>query len=632
MADNKKPKTRQGYPMIQGANRMMNGLNFALEAPKGASVSLLLYKNHSRQPSMEIPFTEKDRVGSICTLLLEDFQEENYEYNYQIDGKIVVDPCAYRVVGREKFGAPQGDDPHKIRAGFMPVETYDWAEDMPPAIPYKDMILYKVHVRGYTKTSRSVTAGKGTFLGLKEMIPYWKELGINAIELMPCYEFAETQAPAPKAAMGMVSDKRKEDRINYWGYLPGYYFAPKRSYCATKEPENEVRDFVKALHAAGMDCIMEMYFPKEISPMRALRALQFWKMYYHIDGFHLTGEGVPVRMLLMDGVLSETKLIFTEADKKLVKDQAEKAPGKYIAEYNHGFLQDMRCFLKSDESMVSQASFRIRRNPREYAVINYMASQDGLTMNDMVTYNNKHNEPNGEANQDGNPYNYSWNCGVEGPSRKGAIRQLRDRQLKNAFLMTLLSQGTPMIYGGDEIANSQAGNNNAYCQDNATGWVDWKGLTKNEELLSFVKKAIAFRKEHPVFHLEKEFFGADYQAKGCPDVSLHGTRAWYSSSESTSRLLGIMYNGAYTPDAQGNPDDLIYVGYNFHWEPMNIALPTLPEGMVWQKVIDTSDTENNGFSAGSEEGFCKKTEISPRTIVVLVAKQEEISHAPVASL
>ena len=618
--------------MIQGANRMMNGLNFAVEVPKGSSASLLLYKNHAKKPSIEIPFTEKDCVGTICTLLLEDFQEENYEYNFQINGKITTDPCAYRVLGREKFGAPQSDDPHKVRGGFMSMEPYDWGEDMSPAIPYEDMILYKVHVRGYTKASRSVSEGKGTFKGLMEMIPYWKELGVNAIELMPCYEFTEVEPPAPKGLLGMISDKRKEGRVNYWGYLPGYYFAPKRAYCATKEPEKEVRDLVKALHEAGMECIMEMYFSKEIAPLRALRALQFWKMFYHIDGFHLTGEGVPVRMLLMDGVLSDTKLIFTGVDEKLAKDHAKKTAARKIAEYNHGFLQDMRCFLKSDENMVTPASDRIRRNPKDYAVINYMASQDGFTMNDMVTYNTKHNEANGEANQDGTLYNYSWNCGAEGPSRRMAVRQLRERQMKNAFLMVLLAQGTPMIYGGDEIANSQAGNNNAYCQDNPTGWVDWKGLTKNADLLSFVKKAVAFRKAHPVFHQKKEFFSADYQAKGCPDISLHGTRAWYSSSESTSRLLGIMYNGAYTSDAQGNPDDMIYVGYNFYWEPMNIALPTLPEGMVWQKVIDTSDTENDGFAAEPKEGFRKKTEISPRTIVVLIAKQEETSHAPVASL
>lgn len=615
MADQKVIKTEQGYPLLPGTNRIGNGINFALEVPEGAQASLLLYRKRGKQPYAEIPFTEKNRVGNVYTMFLPDFKETDYEYNFMINGKIELDPCAYSIRGREHFGASFSEDIHKVRCGFLSREPYDWEDETAPQIPYSDLLLYKVHVRGYTKTCRELQGNKGTFRGLTEMIPYWKELGVNAIELMPAYEFQEV-APAADGG-GMVSEARTEGKVNYWGYGPGYYYAPKRSYCATKEPEKEFRDFIKSLHKAGMECIMEMYFPAGTNPVSALRALQFWKLYYHADGFHVLGEGAPVHLLLTDGVLSDTKLLLHGFDENSIR---ERKGQKCVAEYNQGFLQDMRRFLKSDEEMVSSVSYRIRRNPSKYAVINYMAFQDGFTMNDMVTYNYRHNEANGEENQDGSSYNFSWNCGVEGPSRKQNIRQIRERQIRNAFLMMFLSQGVPMIYGGDEIGNSQGGNNNAYCQDNAIGWVDWKGLKKNEALLSFVKKAAAFRKEHPILHKEEEMKGVDYKTKGFPDISFHGERAWYCNSDNTSRLLGIMYCGAYAEKENGEPDDFIYVTYNFHWENREMALPNLPAGMEWKKVIDTADAEANGFPEESEEGYTKKIEVGPRTIVVLIAK------------
>lgn len=615
MASGKKMMAEPGYPLVLGANRLWNGVNFAVEVSHGVEASLILYKKKSRKPFMEIPFTEEYRSGNVYAVLIPDFQEEEYEYNFRIDDKVCQDPCAYAIKGRERFGAPFEEDEHRVRCGFLSTAPYDWQGDKAPEISYSDLILYKVHVRGYTKANKDISKNKGTFAALKEMIPYWKELGINAVELMPAYEFKEV-SPAEKNS-GMVSVKGKEGLVNYWGYGDGFYFSPKSSYCASSM--QEVKDFVKELHSAGIECIMEMFFPKKTNPVIALRALQFWKLYYHIDGFHILGEGAPVKMILPDGVLQGSKLMIDGVDGSEVNGQSA---GKYVAEYNQGFLQDMRRFLKSDEDMVPSVINRIKRNPDSFAVVNYMASQDGFTLNDVVTYNEKHNEDNGENNQDGNNYNFSWNCGVEGPSRKQSIRLIRERQIRNAFLLMLLSQGVPMIYGGDEIANSQGGNNNAYCQDNAIGWIDWKGMKKNAELLEFVKKAIAFRKEHPILHMDRAFKGSDYLAKGFPDFSVHGERAWFSNSENTSRLLGIMYCGAYGKKADGQEDDMMYVGYNFHWENRELALPNLPKNMVWKKVIDTADTENNGFPAETEVTYQKKTGISPRSVVVLTAKQE----------
>lgn len=631
MAGYKITGNEHGYPLLLGANKIGNSYNFAVDVPLGQEASLLLYYRHGKTPALEIPFSEESRVGRICSMSLGDFPAKDYEYNYRIGGEIVQDPCAYEIRGREKFGAPLAEDAHHVRCAFLPEDSYDWEGDRHPGLSYEEMILYKVHTRGYTKLvkNKMPSARKGTFAGLRSMIPYWTELGVNAIELMPSYEFWEV---APKTeTKGLVSQRRDEERLNYWGYLPGFYFAPKRSYCASKEPEREFRDFVKALHRAGMECIMEFYFPAQTDPMTALRALQFWNLYYHVDGFQLVGEGVPTEMLLKDGVLSGAKLLVSGYDIGAVFPEQPPAQ-RNVAVLDYSFLTDMRRFLKSDEDMLSAVAGHIRANSNYHGVINFMTCQDGFTMQDLVSYNYKNNEANGENNQDGSGYNYSWNCGLEGPTRKKAVISIRERQVKNAFLMMLLSQGVPMIYGGDEFGNSQKGNNNAYCQDNEVGWTDWRVFQKNQKLFQFVKEAIAFRKAHSILHMGRELKESDYKAVGFPDISFHGERAWYAGWENTSRLLGVMYCGAYGGNSQEPREEDIYVGYNFHWETRSLALPNLPEGRVWKKIADSGESPEEG-AFSTRAGDCRKTvEIAPRTIVVLAAKQEDKDGTSLASL
>lgn len=622
MAGVKFKRAGRGYPLLLGVNRVGGGYSFSVEAGQDSEVALLLYKKNGKTPAAEIPFAEEDRTGNVWTLKLEDFPADEYSYNYRIDGKVAQDPCACTIEGRGKFGAPLSGDEHQVRCGFLTREAYDWESDCGPEIPFSDMILYKLHVRGYTKLYKGEMEArkKGTFAGLADMIPYWQELGVNAIELMPAYEFAEV-APQPDN-QGLISERREAGKVNYWGYQKGFYFAPKGAYCATKDPEREFRDLVKALHKAGIACVMEFYFPDGTNPVTALRALQFWKIYYHVDGFHLLGEGAPVDLAVRDSILSGTKLFVQGYDAwSLYGGTAPKT--RNVAVYGNGFLQDMRRFLKSDEDVLSAASAHIRENSNYNGVVNYMTCQDGFTMQDLVSYNYKNNEANGEDNQDGSSYNYSWNCGVEGPTRKKAVCTVRRRQVRNAFLMMLLSQGVPMIYGGDEFGNSQNGNNNAYCQDNATGWIDWNAKKKNEDLFAFVKEAIAFRKAHPILHLETEMKESDYLAAGLPDISFHGERAWYLSLENTSRLLGVMYCGAYVKRPDGTPDDILYVGYNFHWENRSIALPNLPDGRKWTKLLDSGEEKAGGYFGGSAETYKKSIEIAPRTIVVLAGRQEE---------
>lgn len=613
----------KGNPVNPGVSITDRGINFAVEVPGGIAASLVLYRKGAELPETEFTFTEEYRTGRMCAMLITGLRTDRYEYNFRIDGKIQQDPFAQVIRGREKFGAPVSEKEHAVRCAFLTEKEYDWQEDKAPAHPYNEMILYKIHVRGYTRQAKISYRKRGTFAGLIEMIPYWKEIGINAVELMPSYEFQEcTKAELPG---GSAVRSKRDDRINYWGYTQGFYFAPKASYCATKEPDREFRDMIRALHKAGIECIMEMYFPEGTPALQIVRSLWMWKLFYHVDGFHLMGEGVHQKVIERDPILFGTKKMFTQ-----INGDAEA--GNMLAEYNSGFMQDMRRFLKSDEGMISGAEFHVRRNTGIFGTINYMASQDGFTLYDTVAYNYRHNEANGEENRDGSEFNYSWNCGVEGATRKQAIRRMREQQIRNAFLMLLLSQGTPMIYGGDEFANSQEGNNNAWCQDNPVGWTDWKNARKHDSLLNFVKEAIAFRKDHPILHMPQELRGVDYMAKGFPDVSVHGERAWFLNRDNTSRLLGVMYCGAYAEREEGTPDDFIYIGMNFHWEKRNIALPNLPDGLVWKKVADTSNQAVDHWFGEYEETYKKSTKINPRTIVVLIAKQEESEHASVAAL
>ena len=543
---------RNGNPVMLGANKNEEGMNFAAEVLPGAEAALVLYQKGSAVPCREIPFTE--RMGKVCTMLVSGLNTKKYEYNFRIDGKIVQDPFAHGICGREQFGIRgNGENENQIRCTFLTEKEYDWEEDRFPEIPYRDLILYKVHVRGYTKQQKLPQKRRGTFSGLKEMIPYWKELGINAVELMPAYEFMELPYSNGKQSH-MITEKRSQDRINYWGYVKGFYFAPKRSYCATKEPENEFRDLVKALHQAGMECIMELYFPGGTNPLTALRAAWFWRDYYHVDGFHFMGDGVPTELLAGDHILYGTK--------KLFRDLSVSAEDEMSAECTDAFQRDMRRYLKSDEGMLPAVEYHLRHIRNAGGTVHYMASQDGFTLYDTVAYNYRHNEENGENNQ-------------------------------------------------------------AWCQDNPVGWTDWKAFRKNKNIFEFVKEAVAFRKAHPILHMEKEPKGADYLAKGFPDISFHGERAWYLNQENTSRLLGVMYCGSYAKKEDGSEDDFIYVGYNFHWENRTIALPNLPEGMTWKKTADTSDTEEGDSFREREESYEKNIEISPRTIVVLTGKKEE---------
>ncbi|MDO4292567.1 MAG: hypothetical protein Q4C65_04960 [Eubacteriales bacterium] len=550
---------------------------------------VILYPKKGGNPR-RFPFPRENRTGNIHCMRLSGISMEEYEYNFYQGSQVVTDPYARRVCGNECWGrrvSPQ------LR-GSCPEEDFAWGNDVHPLIPLRDTVLYQLHVRGFTRHSSSGVKKKGTFAGLAEKLPYLRELGVTAAELMPAYEFLELERPRERASSMEEAARRcrekpeERPRINYWGFKEGYYFAPKASYSGG-QPETEFKELVKLFHENGMEIIMQFYFPREIKRGFILEVLRFWVCEYHIDGIHLMGESMPTELLATDPLLANTKLFYYDFPAEDIYGSRERPDYKNLACCRDVFQYDMRRFLKGDEGSLQGALECLRQNPAQTGVVNYMASYEGFSLADLVSYDRRHNEDNGEDNQDGNPYNASWNCGAEGPTRKKSVLRLRRQQLRNAVLLLLTAQGTPMLTAGDEFCQSRQGNNNAYCQDNAVSWIDWRLAEKNRDFLEFVKAALRLRSAHPVLHQPEELTMQDYAACGYPDLSWHGREAWRLVTDRLSLEAGVMYCGRYAYRNREQEDDFFYIAYNMHWIPRELALPDLPAGMRWEKVMDSAD-------------------------------------------
>ena len=517
------------YPL--GVTQEADGVRILVQG-RAKEVCLLLYRPGKKTPCEEISFDPKYRMGDVWELALDRTDFASFEYNFMIDGKIVTDPNARVITGREKW-ADRKRAGKPVRGRILS-EEFDWEDDVNPETPYAETILYKLHVRGFTAHASSGVSARGTYAGVMEKIPYLKELGITAVELMPVTEFDEIMMSSSGSSFHNAKQE-PTGYLNYWGYGPSYLYAVKTAYASreTMSAEGEFKTLVKELHKAGIECIPEMYFTGKELPGEILSVLRYWVEEYHVDGFHLTGFP-DLSLAAEDPFLKRTKLFAENWNDVMNRrpkqgyvtpgDGAVSVEEKNLAEYNMQFMEDMRRFLKGDEGMLSAFELGNRRNPMEYAVINYMANTNGFTLMDTVSYDRKHNEKNGEENRDGSDYNYSWNCGAEGPTRKKKIVELRKQLLKNAYLLLFLSQGVPLLMAGDEFGNSQDGNNNAYCQDNAVSWLNWKLLETNKDQVDFVKRLIAFRKAHKMFHMDREPRIMDYKSCGRPDVSYRGKR------------------------------------------------------------------------------------------------------------
>ena len=606
---------RPGEPERLGVTRLQRDLNFAAAVPENRDCSLLLYKKGSDKIEQEIPFTEEMRFGDVCAVRISQFPADTYEYNYQIDGKVVQDPYAVQLTGREHWG----ERPEEGKEVRCVPETghFSWKDDRPLKLPYEECILYTTHVRGFTMDPSAKVRHPGTFAGIREKIPYLKGMGITQLELMPVYEFFEWSVGPPQKKHQPVP-KGYFDKINYWGYTQAQYFAPKTAYSASGNPVQELKELVRALHKNGIELILEFYFAERTSPNLIMDCIHYWVKEYHIDGVHVNCAVAPLRALALDPVLSRTKIMSEYFPLDQIFAEKEVPVYRRLAAYNDDFLIKARRFLRGDENMTGQIAESIRRNPATCTTINYLASHNGFTLNDAVSYSSKHNEDNGEDNRDGSNYNYGCNYGVEGPTTSRRIQKLRSRQLRNAFLLLLLSQGVPAIYGGDEMGNSQQGNNNVYCQDNPLSWIQWGKSSVNRKLQQFVRETISFRKAHPAFGQASEYQMRDLKSHGIPDLSYHGKKAWYGDFENESRQIGILYAGAYTGE------DTLYILYNMDAIVHELALPTLPGKEQWYLLADT----------GREDVFLKEREkplprkqkmilVEPHTILILEGAKYE---------
>ena len=606
-----------------GLTRTDGGIHVsAVAAAKACSLLLFVKEDKNGKEARfrevrNIPFPEEGKTGHVWSMTLKGAFDDLY-YAFEADGTRFSDPYGRSFAGRERWGRLS----HAKRLLLTPVAEpeFDWQGDRPLHIPYEDSIVYRAHVRGLTKHASSGTEHRGTFRGVVDKIPYFKELGITTLELLPAVEFQEVMMPE-NVEGNPYGMSEPTGRLNYWGYAKAGMFAPKASYADPgTNPVTEFKYMVRELHKAGLEVVPELYFSGKEVPEFVLETVRFWVREYHVDGIHLTGYA-PTVLLAKDPYLADTKLwaLSWEAEKPAAGEK------KHLGEYNDGFLIDMRRALKGDEEQMSSLIYRNRRNPAETGVLNFMAGTNGFTMMDMVSYDQKHNEANGENNRDGSDYNYSWNCGAEGHVRKKKIQELRSRQLRNAMLLLFLSQGTPVLLAGDEFGNSQNGNNNAYCQDNEISWLNWNLNKWDQALLDFVKHVIAFRKAHPVFHMEQEPRVMDYLACGHPDISYHGVNAWQPEFENFRRQIGILYCGAYAKKPNGENDDFFFVIFNMHWEPHSFALPNLPKNLVWSLAFDTSDSAAGGYyEEGQERQILnqKNYMVPSRSVLVFQGKKK----------
>ncbi len=630
-----------------GAWRRADKICFKTVAEGADICTLLLFGKGKNEPEKSVHMT---RLGNSAVFYAEVLAEDIKDcetYLFESENGRVSDTYARSVSGKVSFGELEGEVRPKLPEQRKGKEMSGNGFTCPA---FSELVLYKLHVRGFTKHSSSGVKKKGTFAGLAEKIPYLKELGINAVLLMPVYEFDECMEVSKghgglsakqlaqyearygtefvKVQQSYVNGKEEQsvDRVNYWGYTTNnFYFAPKASYAADKtRADEELRKTVDALHEAGIAVFYEFFFGADVKKSLITDCLRYWTYAYGADGFRLIGENGTLPLLLEDPYLAGVKFLVSDYDSNAMTFE-EDFRGRRVAVYNDGFRNVMRRFIKGDENMVGEFVGRLCGERKEYAQIQYIADQNGFSLYDLYAYDRKHNEENGEDNKDGEDYNHSWNCGIEGETTKKKINALRGRLRKNALATVLLSQSVPLIFAGDEFGHTKQGNNNAYCQDNEISWLNWRLNKEKKDLLTFVKDIIALRKEQDNLSGGRILKGSDWKNIGMPDVSYHGVQLWQPDYAPYSRTISVLLSGAYGERKQAD----LYLLFNMHWEELLFALPTeLRAGKLvntWEMTIDTSGesalvevNEGKEVAVTADEAlteyFCK---VPARTIVVL---------------
>lgn len=680
-------KIRPGFFRMYGACVASIGVSFTINSHGATRCTLLLFKPQAPKPYARIPFPDSYRIGDTYSMLVFDIKPDEFEYAFSFDGpyepakgllfneeNVLLDPYSRAVTGQRKWGEkPEGGKDFEYRARVVK-SSFDWGNIKQLEQPFEDLVIYETHVRGYTKDKSSGVSAPGTFAGLKDKIPYLKDLGINAVELMPIFEFDEMESARVVDGVQLY---------NYWGYNTVSFFAPNTSYAFNEEHNHEgdeLKSLIKALKENGIEVILDVVFNhtaegNEMGPCFSFKGidnnvyymltpdahyynfsgcgnvmncnhpvvssfiidcLRHWAIEYRVDGFRFDlasilgrdQNGAPManppilESLAFDPVLGKMKLIAEAWDAGGLYQVGSFPSWNRWAEWNGRYRDDMRSFLKGDDGMAGNAITRITGSRDLYspesrghkASVNFMTCHDGFTLYDLYSYNEKHNEKNGWNNTDGDNNGHSWNCGAEGETDDPNVNGLRRRLIKNAFAALLCSRGPAMFFAGDEFCNTQFGNNNAYCQDNIISWLDWSRLEEFKEIHDFVRHMIQFRKEHPILRKMTKPSSCQF-----PEISVHNGTPFNASTDYKTKLIGIMYAGRNEEDKE---DDIVFYCMNAYWEPLVMQLPVLPNGKHWHVDTNTNAEYFDGedFTAKTEFLGVNTIRVPARTTIILVAE------------
>jgi isoamylase len=680
--------TGSAHPL--GVTTYPDGVNFSLFSQSATEVVLLLFDQHAAtEPTQIVRFDPfQNKTFHFWHVFVRGCGPGTF-YAFRVDGpatpaaghrfnanKVLIGPYAGGICKqlwkRADAVGPLDNLATSMRCAVVDPSRYDWEGDRPLRRPIHESIIYEMHVGGFTRSPGAGVSRPGTFAAVIEKIPYLQSLGITAVELLPVFDFDDTDT---------ALNPRGDIIGNYWGYSTVGFFSPHSGYSG--DPTglsnlDEFRDLVKALHRAGIEVILDVVFNhtdegNELGPTESFRGidnqtyylldpnnlavyanysgvgntlnanhpltqkfivdcLRYWVEEAHVDGFRFDegsvlarGEdGAPlahppvVWQIELDDALADTKMI-AEAWDAAGLYQVGHFPGDRWAEWNGPYRDDIRRFVKGDPGLTGVVASRLGGSSDIYQArgqtpensVNFITVHDGFTLNDLVSYNAKHNEANGEGNRDGIDENLSWNCGVEGPTTDPGIEALRARQIRNFFTILMLSRGVPMMLGGDEIRRTQGGNNNAYNQDNPTSWFDWTLTASNRDVLRFFQRMIAFRKAHPQLS-QPYFYRGEINERGLPDITWHGTRLHSPGfGDPEARALACTIAGF------GGSQDL-HVMMNMFWKPLDFELPGQP-GCTWGRVIDTfAAAPNDIVDAGQQTPVADRAcTVQGRSIVVL---------------
>lgn len=677
---------RPGHYLINGATPVRGGVNFTISSVNATSCTLLLFRPQEKRPYAILPFPESYRIGDTFSMIVFDLEIDEFEYAYTFDGpyepdkgiifnktKYVLDPYAKAVTGQSGWGVRQSHEcVYKAR---VVSNDYDWGNFNKKSLPLEELVIYEMHVRGFTQDKSSGVKHPGTFAAIREKIPYLKELGVNAVELMPIFEFDE---------MGSYRQHNGEQLLDYWGYNTVCFFAPNTSYEGDHVHHHEGRELkklIRELNENGIEVILDVVFNhtaegNEMGPYFSFKGidnniyymltpdgkyynfsgcgnvlncnhpivrkfiidcLRYWVTEYRVDGFRFdlasilgrNEDGSPMdqppllKSLAFDPVLGNVKLIAEAWDAGGLYQVGSFPSWSRWAEWNGKYRDDLRRFLKGDGGLAWTTAHRLTGSKDLYdpahrgnnASVNFITCHDGFTLYDMYSYNQKHNEKNGWNNTDGANDNNSWNCGAEGETNDPAINALRRKLCKNAFATLMCSRGAALFLAGDEFCNTQFGNNNAYCQDNIVSWLDWSRKEEFSDVFEFAKYMIAFRKR---FHV----ITSNRREASCslPPESIHSAIPWNTDFDGNTRMLGVMYAGA-AKDAPAL-DEIVYFGVNAYWERVDVELPALPTGYVWKLYVDTGRDSNEVICENdSIYLYDRKIAMQGRTVIAAVAEK-----------